>query len=53
MNDLNLPDWQDLPRVVTWFDNIRGARGVQANVLSGLAGERAVSAFCGRRKSDG
>jgi glutathione S-transferase len=22
MNDLGLPDWQDLPRVVTWFDNI-------------------------------
>jgi glutathione S-transferase len=23
MDDLRLPDWQDLPRVVTWFDNIR------------------------------
>jgi len=23
MNDLGLPDWQDLPRIVTWFDNIR------------------------------
>jgi len=23
MFDLNMPDWQDLPRVVTWFDNIR------------------------------
>ncbi len=23
MFDLNLPDWQDLPRVATWFDNIR------------------------------
>jgi glutathione S-transferase len=23
MYDLRLPDWQDLPRVVTWFDNIR------------------------------
>jgi glutathione S-transferase len=23
MNDLNMPDWQDLPRVVTWFDNVR------------------------------
>ena len=23
MHDLNMPDWQDLPRVVTWFDNIR------------------------------
>jgi len=23
INDLGIPDWQDLPRVVTWFDNIR------------------------------
>ena len=23
MDDLGLPGWQDLPRVVTWFDNIR------------------------------
>jgi len=23
MNDLNMPQWQDLPRIVTWFDNIR------------------------------
>jgi glutathione S-transferase len=23
MDDLALPGWQDLPRVVTWFDNIR------------------------------
>ena len=23
MHDLNFADWQDLPRVVTWFDNIR------------------------------
>ena len=23
MDDLGMPDWQDLPRVVTWFDNIR------------------------------
>ena len=23
MNDLGMPDWQDLPRIVTWFDNIR------------------------------
>jgi glutathione S-transferase len=23
MNDLNFADWQDLPRVVTWFANIR------------------------------
>jgi glutathione S-transferase len=23
MHDLNMADWQDLPRIVTWFDNIR------------------------------
>src|SRR5476649_217028 len=23
MDDLGLPGWQDLPRIVTWFDNIR------------------------------
>jgi glutathione S-transferase len=23
MHDLNLYEWQDLPRIVTWFDNIR------------------------------
>jgi glutathione S-transferase len=23
MDDLGLPSWQDLPRIVTWFDNIR------------------------------
>jgi len=23
MHDLGIPEWQDLPRVVTWFDNIR------------------------------
>jgi len=23
MHDLNLPGWHDLPRIVTWFDNIR------------------------------
>jgi glutathione S-transferase len=23
MDDLGMPDWQDLPRVVTWFANIR------------------------------
>lgn len=23
MNDLNMPNWQDLPRVKTWFENIR------------------------------
>lgn len=23
MHDLGMPDWQDLPRIVAWFDNIR------------------------------
>ena len=23
MDDLGMPDWQDLPRIVTWFDNLR------------------------------
>jgi glutathione S-transferase len=23
IDDLGMPDWQDLPRVATWFDNIR------------------------------
>jgi len=23
MDDLGLPGWQDLPRIATWFDNIR------------------------------
>ena len=23
MDDLGMADWQDLPRVVTWYDNIR------------------------------
>jgi glutathione S-transferase len=23
MHDLGMPDWQDLPRVITWFDLIR------------------------------
>ena len=26
MDDLSMADWQDLPRVVTWFDNIRAHR---------------------------
>ena len=23
IHDLGMPDWQDLPRVATWFDSIR------------------------------
>jgi glutathione S-transferase len=26
MHDLGMADWQDLPRVVTWFDNIRAQK---------------------------
>ena len=26
MHDLNLAGWHDLPRVVTWFDNIRAQK---------------------------
>jgi glutathione S-transferase len=26
MDDLGLADWQDLPRIVTWFDNIRAQK---------------------------
>ena len=48
MHDLRLPDWQDLPRIVTWFDNIRSAAGVQADLLSRLALIRALPAFEGK-----
>ena len=37
MDDLGMPDWQDLPRVVTWFDNIRAQPGIQADLLPRLA----------------
>ena len=41
MHDLGMPDWQDLPRVVTWFDNIRAQPAFQADLLSGsLLSER-------------
>jgi glutathione S-transferase len=41
MNDLGMPDWQDLPRVVTWFDNIRAQPAFQPTFYHGsLLSER-------------
>jgi len=41
MNDLRLPDWQDLPRVVTWFDNIRAQKAFAPTYYHGsLLSER-------------
>ena len=41
MHDLGLPDWQDLPRVVTWFDNIRAHEAFKPTFYPGsLLSER-------------
>jgi len=41
MDDLGMPDWQDLPRVVTWFDNIRAQPAFQPTFYHGsLLSER-------------
>ena len=41
MHDLGLPDWQDLPRVVTWFDNIRAQPAFKPTYYQGsLLSER-------------
>jgi glutathione S-transferase len=41
MNDLGMPDWQDLPRVVTWFDNIRAQEAFKPTYYPGsLLSER-------------
>jgi glutathione S-transferase len=41
MHDLGMPDWQDLPRVVTWFDNIRAQPAFQPSYYPGsLLSER-------------
>ncbi len=41
MHDLGMPDWQDLPRVVTWFDNIRAQSAFQPTYYHGsLLSER-------------
>jgi glutathione S-transferase len=41
MHDLNMPGWLDLPRVVTWFDNIRAHPAFQPTFYHGsLLSER-------------
>ncbi len=41
MHDLRMADWQDLPRVVTWFDNIRAQAAFQPTYYHGsLLSER-------------
>lgn len=41
MDDLNMRGWQDLPRVVTWFDNIRAHPAFQPTYYPGsLLSER-------------
>ena len=41
MHDLGMPDWQDLPRVATWFDNIRAEPAFAPTFYSGsLLSER-------------
>jgi glutathione S-transferase len=41
MHDLGMPDWQDLLRVVTWFDNIRAQPAFQPTYYHGsLLSER-------------
>jgi glutathione S-transferase len=41
MNDLNLPDWEDLPRVAAWFANIRAHEAFQPTYYPGsLVSER-------------
>ncbi len=41
MHDLGMAEWQDLPRVVTWFDNIRAQPAFQPTYYAGsLLSER-------------
>ena len=41
IHDLGIPDWQDLPRVVTWFDNIRAQSAFKPTFYHGsLLSER-------------
>lgn len=41
MHDLGMADWQDLPRIVTWFDNIRAHPAFQLTFYPGsLLSER-------------
>ena len=48
MHDLGLPGWQDLPRIVTWFDNIRAHPAFKPTFYPGSLAERALSAFAGK-----
>ena len=48
MHDLNMPGWLDLPRIVTWFDNIRAHPAFPADLLPRLAAFRAFPAFAGK-----
>ena len=41
MHDLGIADWQDLPRIVTWFDNIRAQPAFKPTYYQGsLLSER-------------
>lgn len=41
MHDLGIADWQDLPRIVTWFDNIRSQTAFKPTYYQGsLLSER-------------
>src|ERR1035438_5021961 len=41
VHDLRMPDWQELPRIVTWFDNIRAHPAFQPTFYHGsLLSER-------------
>ena len=41
MNDLGMAQWRDLPRIVTWFDNIRAQPAFQPTYYPGsLLSER-------------
>ena len=44
MHDLGMPDWQDLPRVATWFDNIRAEPAFKPTYYSGSLLSGALSA---------
>ena len=49
MDDLGMAgQWQDLPRVVTWFEQHPRAGGIRADLLSRLAAVRALPAFEGK-----
>ena len=47
-----MADWQDLPRIVTWFDNIRAHPAFKPTYLSRLAAVRALPAFAGEDRCE-